>query len=165
MVFSMTNESNTNSRAKQTAHDSETVSFEELRKRFREFVNEDARFRKFIETCNETARERGRLTFWQQELWESFTDSNAEFANLEFSAIVDAFYICHVHMTPLRRAEVSIRKGIWCETHTSEVEGQIGSDAPYSTTYALDSDAWGDATHITVDHCDECLAKRTQIGA
>ncbi|GIW79458.1 MAG: hypothetical protein KatS3mg105_1265 [Gemmatales bacterium] len=161
----MINESNTNRHVAQTDHSTETVSPEELRKRFREFVNDEPRFRKFIEICNKTAREHGRLTFWQQELWESFTGSNPEFAHLGFSAIVDAFYVCHVHMTPLRRTEVPIRKGLWCETHTSEVESQIVSDAPYSTTYALDSDAWINATHITVDHCDECLAKRRQICA
>ena len=113
----MTNESNSNTHGPQAAHDYETVlASEELRNRFRAFVNDEARFRKFIESCNETARQRGRLTFWQQELWNSFVDSNAEFATFEFSAIVDAFYVCHVHLTPLRRARIPIRKGLWCVT-------------------------------------------------
>lgn len=160
----MTNDSNANNPGTPTGYDSEILlASEELRHQFRAFVNDDERFRKFIKSCNETARERGRLRFWQQELWESFTDSNTKFANLEISAVVNAFRVCHVHVTPLRRAEVPIRKGLWGETRTAEVEAQICRDAPYSLPYALDSTAWGDATHITIDHCDECLVKRKQI--
>ncbi len=160
----MTNESGTNSRITPEARSSETsLPSDELRKLFREFVNDDARFRRFIKTCNETARENGQLTFWQRELWESFADSNSRFANLEFSGIVDAFYVCHVHLTPLHRAEIPIQKGLWCVTGTSEVESQICGNAPYSTQFALDSPTWGNVTHITVDHCNECLAKRRQI--
>lgn len=155
----MTNESSENNYGVQAGCDSE-----EMRSRFRAFVNNDSRFSKFIECCNDTARQRGRLTFWQQDLWNSFVKVNTEFANLEFPAIVNAFYVCHVHMAPLHRAAIPIRKGLWCITHTPEVEAEISRDAPYSLTYSLDSPAWGDATQITVDHCDECLVRWKQIG-
>ncbi|MGV3606286.1 MAG: hypothetical protein ACO1RA_07745 [Planctomycetaceae bacterium] len=49
-------------------------------------------------------------------------------------------------------------------THGGEIEEQITSNAPYSVPYALDSSAWGEATHISVDHCDECLEWRNRMG-
>jgi len=161
----MSNESNMKS-CKTTASDVDktVLAPEELRKLFREFVNDESKFRKFIETCNVTARQRGRLTYWQQQLWESFSKTHADVASLEFTSIVDAFYVCHVHMKPLHRVDIPIQKGLGCVTQAPEVEARISCDAPYSMQSSLDSPAWGDATHITVDHCDECLAKRKQIG-
>lgn len=128
-----------------------------LRSRFRDFVEDEGRFRKFIETCNRSARERGRLSFWQQELWDRFTRLVPEYATLDLTTVLNAFYVCHVHLVPLHRASIPIRKGLWCVDKAPNDDQ--GDPPPYSLQAALDSPAWGDSTHIDVDHCDECLAE------
>lgn len=140
------------------------ASFDELRRRFQAFINDDFQFRKFIKECNETPSQRRRLRFWQQDLWDLFIKEHAEFAELNFTEIRSAFYLCHVHLKPLRQVEIPIQKGLWCITYSPEGGEVISENTPYSIPFALDSSAWSDATHITVDHCDECVAWRAQHG-
>lgn len=150
---------------KTPASDSVTGSLlEEMRKCFRAFVNDDTQFRKFIKSCNESTRDSRWLKSWQLDLWASFINRHAEFAENSPTAIIDAFHLCHVHLANLRQVEVPIRKGVWCMTHAGEIDEQITSNAPYSVPYALDSSAWGEATHTSVDHCDECLEWRNRMG-
>jgi hypothetical protein len=124
---------------------------------FRDYLNDDERFRAFIEACNRSGRKRGRLNFWQERLWDTFIGQFPEAAEMEVGEILDAFYVCHVHLVPLHPASIPIRKGLWCEYYMPTVN-TFAKLAPYSLQYSLDSSAWGDATHIEVDHCDECVA-------
>ncbi|MDB5343991.1 MAG: hypothetical protein JWP89_2368 [Schlesneria sp.] len=137
--------------------------FEELRQQFRIFVSDDVLFRKFVEFCNAKARQSGRLAFWQAELWNSFVAKNREAAVFADAAILEAFHVCHIHMLPLQSVEIPIQKGLWSVTRTPDIDAQINREAPFSESYCLDSSAWGNATHVTVDHCDECVAERRRI--
>lgn len=139
------------------------VVYDDLRQRFRLFVSDDLLFRRFVEFCNTKARRLGRLTQWQEKLWGSFVDHHPEFAIVNAATILEAFHICHVHMSNLRAVEIPIRKGVWDITHSSDYDARINEEAPYSESASLDSQAWSAATHVTVDRCDECFAHRKRI--
>jgi hypothetical protein len=131
--------------------------------RLRTFVNDDTRFRRFLESCNGRARRRGELTFSQERLWESFVAANPEFADSDFDTIVSTFAFCHVHLVPLQTVQIPIRKDLIDEYFAPEYESQL-VNCPYSAQYVYDSPAWGDRTHIDSLHCDECIAFRQRIG-
>lgn len=147
------------------AHDTSTVgnTYEELRQQFRSFVNDDVLFRRFVELCNLKARRSGRLTFWQKELWNSFVRQNPNAASLNDAAILEAFHVCHIHMLTLHGVEIPIQKGLWDITNSPEYDARISREAPFSESSCLDSQAWGDATHVVVDRCDECFSERKRI--
>ncbi len=62
---------------------------------FRDFAGRD-RYRKFVRTLNRRSRKKGRLFFWQEELWGEFA-ANHPGAPMSKEAIMDAFRICDVH--------------------------------------------------------------------
>lgn len=146
-------------------HSSNSASPQSSRMRddFHTFVDDDAMYKHFVQTCNTTSREKERLTFQQEKLWQSFVDTHDEYAGLCFRDIIDAFYVCHVHGLPLSRGEVPICKDVWDFTRAKDIEAQVSQNAPYSASFVPDSPAWGDATHVTVDQCAECLKTRNQI--
>jgi len=134
-----------------------------IRERFRIYLNDDVAFRKFIRTCNDRSKERGRLTYAQEEIWRSFVDSNPDLKVLSFEDILAIFYVCHIHLKPLHSVDIPIRKGLYCVTLTREYQNLLWEEAYYSLPFALDSSAWGEATHIKDDHCEDCVARRRQL--
>lgn len=128
----------------------------QIRAQFRTFVNDEGRYRRFIHACNN----KGRLLYWQQRLWEAFVEKHFEFQAVSTVDLLDAFRVCHVHLTPLERVSIPIRKGLWCMTYSEKAAQWLVQHAPYSNTFALDSSAFGDATQILSDRRDECLAAR-----
>ncbi|TWU44694.1 hypothetical protein Poly51_59630 [Rubripirellula tenax] len=70
-------------------------------------------FRKFVAATNRECRIKQRLMFWQQDKWESFVATHAEYAALEFADIANAFRICHVHELPLHDDHVPAVYGRW----------------------------------------------------
>ena len=129
---------------------------------FRTFVDDDTKYRRFLEACNDRARQRGKLSISQERLWERFTIQNPSFAHLGTQEILDAFAICHVHLIRLRVARIPIRKGVRDIYYDPDYEKRLAS-VPYSTRFVTDSPAWGAEIHIEVFHCDDCLSKRRQM--
>ncbi|MCC9608115.1 hypothetical protein LOC68_01615 [Blastopirellula sp. JC732] len=139
------------------------ANWQSIRELFRVFLGNDVAFRKFIQTCNTKSRESGRLTYAQEERWNSFTNANPEFKSLTFEEVVAAFHVCHIHLKPLRSVEVPIRKDVVSVSRTRESEAQISQAAFYAIPFVVDSPAWGEATHLSVDHCEDCVRRRKQI--
>ncbi|QDU02136.1 hypothetical protein V6x_18370 [Gimesia chilikensis] len=129
-----------------------------LRERFRSFLNDDARFRKFIRACNEFFYTSRELRYWQQQEWDIFIKEYPEYATLSVPAIRDAFHVCHVHLDPLKQVEVPIHKGVRDIYYAPEAERARSENAPYSQEFSLDSEYCGNRTHITTSCCDKCLA-------
>ncbi|KAF0179072.1 MAG: hypothetical protein FD161_1565 [Limisphaerales bacterium] len=67
----------------------------EIRGSFREFVGAD-RYRKFVRSINRGCRRKGRLFFWQEELWHKFV-TNGRGAPTGEETVMDIFRICDVH--------------------------------------------------------------------
>ncbi|MFO0965896.1 MAG: hypothetical protein U0793_09980 [Gemmataceae bacterium] len=67
----------------------------ELRALFRVFAGAD-RYRKFVRAVSHTCRDKNRLLFWQEQLWNDFA---ASLANPSFAGedIIRAFSVCDVH--------------------------------------------------------------------
>lgn len=72
----------------------------ELRASFRDFTGPD-RYRKFMRTLNWRCRRKGRLFFWQEELWGEFVAAVPEAPVVE-KIIFEVFCICDVHGEDLR---------------------------------------------------------------
>ena len=66
----------------------------DLRLRFRNFAGPD-RYRKFVRSINRVSRAKGRLLFWQEQLWGDFVSSGAR-AGL-FSDPIAICAVCDVH--------------------------------------------------------------------
>ncbi len=62
---------------------------------FRDFAGRDC-YREFVRTLNRRCRVKGRLFFWQEELWGEFAANN-QGASMSQEAIMEAFRICDVH--------------------------------------------------------------------
>ena len=131
--------------------------------RFRSFINEESSFRTFIKTCNTRSRQGKGLTYSQSEIWGAFIVENAEFKEMSDSDVQKAFYVCHIHLKPLRKVNVPIRKGVSSISRTREAELLIASEAYYSIPLMIDSSAWGASLDRSVDHCEECVSRRIQL--
>lgn len=129
----------------------------ELRERFRAFLNDDARYRKFIKVCNEPHAPHKGLSYWQQQEWAPFIKENPEYASLATPAIRNAFHVCHVHLTPLKLVQIPIQKETGYSTNHSTAAKAINEFAPYSEHYSLSYRQLRTRTHITAIRCDECL--------
>jgi hypothetical protein len=67
----------------------------EIRTAFRKFVGEE-RFRKFVRAVSQRYPEKGRLFFWQEQLWDKFVSTVAGVGAGQ-DEIPRAFCICDVH--------------------------------------------------------------------
>jgi hypothetical protein len=77
----------------------------DLRTSFRAFAGQD-RYRKFVRTLNRQSRNRRRLLFWQEDLWDEFV-AKAPGAPTSQGDILDAFRTCDVHGDDLEPAPSS----------------------------------------------------------
>jgi hypothetical protein len=132
-----------------------------IREKFETFCG-PTKFARFLESFNKTARKRGRLAFFQEELWFEFTKQCPEFGSLEFEQLVPIFRVCHVHKVPLFDQEVPIVRGlhdVYYSQHHDKAESEL---FPYAAEFVLDSPAFESMQAISVDRCNECLkAKHT----
>jgi hypothetical protein len=67
----------------------------EVRTAFRKFAGEE-RFRKFVRAVSRRCPEKGRLFFWQEQLWGGFVSTVAGVGTHQ-DEILRAFRICDVH--------------------------------------------------------------------
>ena len=76
-----------------------------------------------------------------------------------FVDLIPLFSVCYLHLVELERREVPIRKGVWCETRSLDE----ADPSPYGSDYVLDSEAWSDATSMTIDWCPVCAQARLTL--
>jgi hypothetical protein len=62
---------------------------------FRDFAGED-RYREFVRTLNRVSLRKGRLFFWQEQLWREFV-ANAPGVPTSEQEVMDMFRVCDVH--------------------------------------------------------------------
>ena len=67
----------------------------ELRASFRRFAGQD-RYSRFVRAINRACRSKGRLFFWQEQLWKDFVATVHE-AQQTGSEVMTAFAVCDVH--------------------------------------------------------------------
>ena len=110
------------------------MSETEYREKFREFLNDDVRYRKFIVTINRTKDD--RLLFWQERVIEKFCQQYS-IASHSFIDLRRIFNICEVHGAPLENGKVKVFRGhidysqdyeracaeLFPNSHLSEVNG------------------------------------------
>jgi hypothetical protein len=81
-----------------------------VRQQFAEFVDPD-RLVKWYVAINDTNRLKGRLLFWQEELWADFVAAHEEYKSADFGTICNWFQYCHVHDERLTPKSVRINYG------------------------------------------------------
>ena len=128
------------------------MDVEQLRSDLRCFINDEKRYLRFIQSCNFPRRKPGRLRYWQERVWEKFVGANSEYQNYGPSDILDAFYICHVHLKPLRSFIVHIPNNL---VVTSSGFNSYGY--PFSYKHPLARPESEQTIPFVVDHCVECL--------
>ena len=74
----------------------------DLKSRFLHFAGAD-RYRTFVRTINRTCRSKGRLLYWQQDLWDTFVSAVPQ-ASENHVDVLTLFRFCDVHGHPLQPA-------------------------------------------------------------
>ena len=129
---------------------------ETIRQLFAGFCGAE-RYRRFVKTFNETARPRGRLCYWQEELWLSFVTNHPSLAPLSFDELLPIFRLCHVHLSPLTDRKIPIIKDLHCILRKDDYEA-----FPYALEYSLDSPAFEGKNYLVVDDCEQCRKSREE---
>jgi hypothetical protein len=101
----------------------------DIRKSFRCFAGQD-RYCKFVRTINQECQRKGRLFFWQEQLWREFVSKTDGAINCE--AIMAAFRICDVHDDELTDA-ISNREELSEIRDTLEYDQALESLFPFAT--------------------------------
>jgi hypothetical protein len=81
----------------------------EIRTEFKRFAGAE-RFRKFVRFIGNECRGKGRLFFWQEQLWDEFTSKFAD-ARLSPAQILRVFCVCDVHGCELEELPSDDPKG------------------------------------------------------
>ncbi len=77
-----------------------TMDTRELRTSFQRFAGFD-RYTKFVRAVNRACRSKGRLFFWQEQLWDEFAATTPD-APRAGEQVMVAFSVCDVHDCPLQ---------------------------------------------------------------
>lgn len=96
----------------------------ELRALFRRFAGPD-RYSKFVRAVNRSCRRKGRLLFWQEQLWKEFAATNPETPRA-FEQVMSTFSVCDVHDCPLQKPSdeaplPEIRNTLECEVASNNL--------------------------------------------
>jgi hypothetical protein len=70
------------------------------------------RFRKFVLQLHRECRSKGRLLFWQEQLWAEFAATEPGEIPFSVEGIAEALRLCPVHELPLESEEVPIVYGL-----------------------------------------------------
>ena len=116
------------------------------------------RYRRFVESFNRKARDRGRLAFWQQDVIAELSEDHPLLADMTVDDLVPAFRLCHVHLTPLVDFDVPIWRDVSDVYFAPEYETERRDHFPYSPTFALGGPNRDGKSHVTLDQCPECVA-------
>jgi len=79
----------------------------DIRKLFKEFLDNDERFLKFTDSVQEV---KGRLYFWQEGIWEDFTNQYPNVSR-DFADIVTIFRYCQLHDVELLSEKTKVFHG------------------------------------------------------
>src|SRR6185295_3880347 len=91
------------------------------------------RYRKFIRTLNRVSRKKGRLLYWQEQLWGEFASRVAQAR--EYKEHFSDFCVCDLHDCPLQsRCDVQPLLEI---RDTPEYDAAIEGMFPYANAAAL----------------------------
>ena len=125
----------------------------ELSSRFLAFCGRE-RFRKFVIQLNRECRGKGRLLFWQEELWAAFAETHQGEAPCSFVAVAEALRLCPVHDLPLRSEEVPVAHGLvrFLPGYVEAREERF----PFANEAAYGGCCVGSRKSATVLFCDGC---------
>lgn len=77
-----------------------TMDTADFRASFRRFAGHD-RYSKFVRAINRACRSKGRLFFWQEQLWDEFATTIPDVPT-SGNEVLAAFSVCDVHDCPLQ---------------------------------------------------------------
>jgi hypothetical protein len=131
----------------------QVVERQALATRFLAFCGRE-RFRRFVLQLIRGCRRKGRLMFWQEELWAAFAEIQPDGIPLSFEAISEALRVCPVHDQPLRSEDVPIVYGLihFTQGHVQAREMWF----PFANEVAYDGCCVGPQQRATVLFCDAC---------
>lgn len=129
-----------------------------LRERFHGFLNDDTTFRRFTKSCVDARSRHKRLRYWQEAIWEKFVRAEPEYQVLSAHAILQAFYVCHLHSTPLATLRIHVPKKLYITTVSSG-----DANAPYGYRHPFSMPESDDTRQLEIEVCERCLAVTDSI--
>lgn len=84
------------------------IAYGDIRDHFHAYAGDDA-YPKFVAEINLFNRRAGRLRYWQEKIWQPFSDAKG--LSLTLPQILDCFAVCHVHGCELEKDDVPIVYG------------------------------------------------------
>jgi hypothetical protein len=125
----------------------------EIASHFRAFCGEE-HFQKFLDKLQTTCREKGRLLFWQQDLWDAFVLHHKDYADLTFNYLANPIVACPVHGNPFQSDRVPIHYGLirYSEAYREARDTRF----PYSRKHVLGGCCVGEEQEYEVLYCPEC---------
>lgn len=101
----------------------------EMRSEFRRFAGEE-RYRKFVRAINRASRSKGRLLYWQEDLWAEFL-SSCSLNPLSSAEIIECFSVCDIHDCKIQVSVVN--EAIPKIRHTPEVDEAFEELFPFAS--------------------------------
>lgn len=105
----------------------------EIRSEFRRFAGEE-RYRKFVRAINRASRGKGRLLYWQEDLWAEFL-SSCGMNRLSSAEIIEFFSVCDIHDCQIQMADGN--EAIPKVRHTPEVDEAFEKLFPFANNGRL----------------------------
>ncbi|QDS88497.1 hypothetical protein EC9_26880 [Rosistilla ulvae] len=124
-----------------------------LHVQFRSFVDDDAKYERFVHACIRSRSGRGRLRHWQELLWSNFVDEVPGFTGMPVDDILDHFYFCPLHQNPLTEMAVHIPADLIVTT-----VGSSDPNTPYGFRHPFAVPHSSETHEIRLDTCPKCLA-------
>lgn len=126
---------------------------EEVAAQFKIFCGEE-RYQKFLGKLTTTCKEKGRLLFWQQDLWDAFIREHIAYAHLTFAYLADPVVACPVHGSLFLSDRVPIEYGLI--RYSAAYQEARNTLFPYAHTHVLGGCCVEEEKEWEVLYCPEC---------
>ena len=130
---------------------------QEIRSAFEEMCGPQV-YERFLQVFQATSRWKGRLLFWQEELWEQFCASRPQAPPAGFDALLELFDICPVHRVELQRDVVPRVYGTLVRDLAYERLERLHFPCARVMSYGPCWRLPGDPSTAAVDYCTRCRA-------
>lgn len=128
-----------------------------VREKFGSLVGE-SELKKFVMTLHNKSMAKGRLLFWQEEMWKPFA-KELGLPESDLAEIRDLFLYCPVHTREFENDHVPVINGTFVRLKGEE------EDFPFANDFVLGV-CWEDGEKVVhVQFCPDCrVAKKSKTG-
>lgn len=112
------------------------------------------RFKKFVITLYSECR-KGRLLFWQQEIWDEFAAAFVGDEPISFQQIVELFRFCPVHQKRMQAEELPVD---YLEDYTNSIS--INSPSPFAGVSRYEGYTPASDEQFLAPYCEDCRREK-----